>query len=64
MVNAGFFHWWQPLKLGFMKGKPSFSVLKDLRGTWEGKISSGLNQDVGTVTGCQLNGSEQNQILS
>ena len=28
------------------------------------KISSGLNKDVRTVTGCQLNSSEQDQILS
>lgn len=47
-----------------MKGKPSFFILKDLRDTWEGKISSGLNKDVGTVTGCQLKSSGQNQFLS
>lgn len=65
MVNAGFFLCsWQPLKLGFMKGKASFSALKVLRGTREGKISLGLNEDFGTVIACQLSSSKQNQILS
>lgn len=62
MVNAGFFlPWWQPLRLGFMKGKPSIAILKDLKRYLGRKISSGLNKDFGTVIECQLNGSEQNK---